>query len=309
MPSCCGGSTCTCKVQAGVGVQITGAGTQANPFVISANSALVVADNARFDLTLAGSGTSGSPYVLSADYAPTSKLDDVPDVNASTPTNGQVLSWNTATSKWVPANPTTAPVASVNHDQSLNGDGSVGAPLAVVPDAARFLALRGANGVGLSDIGVNQLVRGFIDSVARDSADPVPDLNALSMLDSAPGRIDFWDGAQWRQVIDSFDQDVPVGGEFMALSGSYDGVSRLTHMIRQVNTSSDGSGNLEVLTAADLVGRSGVLSVQFQETGFLGWSAVLYPNVDRVQARAFKLTDGTPYATQVFTGVVDAWLY
>ena len=310
MPSCCGsGSSCSCKISAGPGIEVTGSGTAVDPFVLSAAIAFEAVDNAQFDVTLTGTGETGNPYSLSVAYAATSKLDDIPDVNASAPTNGQVLSWNAATSTWVPAPPTTAPTGAVSHDQSLSGDGSAGAPLQVVPYAARFLALFAANGIGISDAGVNQLVRHFIDSTARAAASPAPVLNTLSMLDSDPGRITWWDGVQWAPLAPSFDSAYTgTTTEFLALSGSYAG-TRLTHLVKQFSGTTDASGNVDILDLGDLTGRAGVLTCQFQETGALPFKVVLFPNTDRVSGHVFNLVNGTPYASQAFTGIVDSWVY
>jgi hypothetical protein len=310
MPSCCGsGSSCSCKISAGSGIEVTGSGTAVDPFVLSASVGFEAESNDRFTVTITGTGSTGNPYKMSVDYAPTSKLDDVPDVNAPAPTNGQVLSWNAATLTWVPAAPTTAAAGSVTHDQSLSGDGSVGAPLAVVPYAARFIALHAANGIGMSDAGVNQLVRHFTDAGARASATPAPVLNTLSILDSAPGQITWWDGAQWAPLAASFDTAY-LGSttEFLALSGPYTS-GRLTHLVKQFSGVTDASGNVDILDASDLTGRGGVLTCQFQETGALPFKVVVFANTDRVSGHVFNLVNGTPYASQAFTGIVDAWVY
>lgn len=310
MPSCCGsGSSCSCKISAGAGIEVSGSGTAVDPFVLSASVGFTVQDNPQFDLTMTGTGTATDPYTLEVQYAATSKLDDIPDVNATGATNGQVLAWNAATSQWVAQNPTTAPTGAVSHDTSLSGDGSVGTPLTVVVDATRFMG-KTASGVGLTDPGVNSLVRHFTDSTARAAASPAPALNTLSMLDIDPGRLAYWDGSQWAPLPASFDiAYAGAGTEFLALSGPYGGTRR-THYIKQFSGTTDASGNVDVLDAAvDLLGRGGVLSVMFQETGDLAFKAVLYPNVDRVSAHIYRISDGSPYAAQAFTGMVEAWLY
>jgi hypothetical protein len=279
---------------------VTGSGTAADPFVLSSSTSLTVADSAQFDLTLSTSG------VLSLAYASTAKLANIPDVNAGSPANGQVLGWNSATSKWVAQNPTTAAAGSVLHDQSLAGDGSGANPLAAVLYAARFLQLNGANGIGLSDAGINQLVRHFVDDPTRAAAIPAPALNTLSMLDTVPGRVTYWDGVQWSPLPGAADQ--LFGPEFLALSGPYLG-SRTTHLMKPFTGVTDASGNMDILTPTDLSGRAGVLMAMFQETGASAFKAVLWPNTDRVSASVYRLSDGTPYASFAFTGLIDAWLY
>lgn len=304
MPTCCGGGACNCRIEVGDGLTLTGTGTLTDPFVIEAAFPLTVQDNDQFDLDLA---LIAGTYHLEVNYASTAKLDGIPDVNAPGPANGQVLAWNAATQTWVPQNPTTAAAGSVTHDQSLTGDGSAGAPLAAVLYAARGLALHAADGIGLSDAAVNQMVRGFLDGPARDLASPAPDLNTLSMLDTAPGRIDYWNGSQWLPLPDSFDT-VIVGGEFMALSGSFLG-SRVTHLMKQFSGTTDPAGVMDILTPADLAGFAGVLRVTFQETGTLSFKAVVFANTDRVSAYVYRIADGVLYPAQAFTGQVDAWLY
>lgn len=307
-PSCCGsGSGCSCKITAGTGMEVSGSGTALDPFVLDAAVRIESFDTNEFDVTVSGLGTAGNPVQIWVLYADSATLQAIPNVDAATPFNGQVLAWNSATQKWVAQNPTTAPVGSVSHNQSLSGDGSVGTPLAVVPDAARGLALRGAQGIGLSDAALNTTVRGFIDWAARAAATPAPDLNTLSMLDTAPGVIEFWDGSSWSPLPPTEGLTV-VGGEFMALSGSFSG-ERTTHLIKQVSGTSDGAGLLEILAPADLASYAGVLSVSFQETGALGFKAVLFADTNRVAAHVFRLTDGAAFPAQAFTGIVDAWVY
>lgn len=300
---CCGGPSCACKIESSDSIEVSGTGSSQDPFILETSSPLTVTDNSTFNLILTGSN-------LEVAYAVTAKLDDIPDVEAPAPTNAQVLGWDTATSRWTPRAPTTAASGSVTHDTSLSGDGSGGSPLQVVEDPIRFLVTVAA-GLGLSDAGINMLVRGFVDSAARTAADPVPDLNALSMLDVAPGRIDYWTGSAWAPVPGL--QDVDVVGQLLALSGSYVTGMRVRQVIRQVTTDTDSGGVFAVLTAADLTGAAGVLTAQFQEvypgTGAAAYKAVLQPAVDRIDGVAYRLDDGTPYLSQTVNGTLIAYLY
>jgi hypothetical protein len=294
-------------VTAGTGITVSGSGTAQDPFVLSADTHIAALDNARFNVTVAGLGTAAAPYTVAVDYAATSKLANIPDVNAPAPTNGQVLSFNTATLKWVPAAPTTAAAGSVNHNQSLTGDGSVGTPLAVVMAAARFLALDGANGIGLSDLGINQLVRHFATAAARLAALPAPVLNTLSMLDTSPGVISYWDGAQW--VTPTPVTVETWGAAFLEVSGPYNGVSQRTRLVNHISGTTDALGVMDIVPAASLATAGGVLACTFQETGTNAFKAVLFPNVNKVSARIYRLTDGTLWASQTFSGIADATIY
>lgn len=306
MPGCCGGATCACAVIAGAHGIVTGTGQAGDPFVIGADVALSVTDSTDFDFTLSGSGTAASPWTISLAYAATAKLKDIPDVNATAPTNGQVLSWNSASSKWVPAAPTTAASGSVQHGNGLTGDGSVGLPLNPVMNTARY-GFVDVSGIGLTNAAINAMIFSFTDATARAAMAIAPDLNTITMLDNNPGHAQYWDGTQWSDLIGAFDL-VQSGGEFLSLSGSYSG-QRLTHFLGQVSAVTDASANFDVLTVGQLSGRIGVLSVMIQETGAIGYKAVAFPNTDHISATAYRLSDGSPLAGQAVTAMVDAWLY
>lgn len=311
MAGCCGGGVAT-KINQGTKITVSGSGTSQDPYVISADVGLAVTDNSTFDLSLTGSGTVLAPWNLQVAFASTAKLDDLPDVNAAAPTNTQVLSWDSATSKWIPRAPTTAASGSISHGNGLTGDGSGGSPLNLVTDPNRFGVVNLA-GWGLSDAGLNSLVRRFTDATARAASATTPVLNSVTMLDSTPGHIQYWDGSQWADVIGSRDLAV-VGGEFLALSGGYSG-QRLTDMMKYLSIVTDSSGNFDLLTsiAGELSGHIGVLTCRLQEvmatSGGVPWKAVLWPNTDRISGTAYRLDDGTPYASQALLGLVAAVLY
>jgi len=64
----CKGSSCSCKVVAGRGARVTGAGTGSNPIVVEAfPMALAVQNSGTVAITLSGTGTEADPSTVSAD--------------------------------------------------------------------------------------------------------------------------------------------------------------------------------------------------------------------------------------------------
>lgn len=298
-------------ISEGTNISITGDGSSQNPFVISsAGGSVETQDNAVFDLNMTGDGSTGNPYILSVSFAATAGLNDLPDVNAAAPTNGQVLMWDDPNGWWEPATAPTASPGLISTDDSLSGDGSVGDPLEVQEDPDRFLATT-ASGLGLSDDGLNNLVLHYADDAAR-TADPlVPIDNALSMLDTEPGVVYHWDGAAWSPIAGSFDTTV-IGGAWFEISGPYVPGMRLTHIIKQVVETTDGAGVFAVLDSTDLASAAGVLSCQYQPAGdgTTNMGAILTNDgVSEVNAVAYRLTNGTVWAAKLVVGIVDAWIY
>lgn len=308
MASGCSKGGCTCKVEAGAHIQVEGSGAPSNPLVISADFDFASIDNDTFNLILTGSGTDELPYQLEVEFADTAQLADLPDVSDTAPSNGQVLKWNSGTSLWEPGAPTTASAGSVEHDDSLTGDGSAGTPLAVVANADRFL-VSDADGVGISDVGINQLVRHFTNNAARVAADPAPTLGALSTLDTAPGLYDRWTGTAW---VPAVDLPVVLNGEFLALSGPYAG-SRVVRLIKQVAVITDSDGKAQLLGGADFTGTwgaaAGVLSVVVQPTGTVRFDHLISAQPGFVQLTAFQPASGAVMAAQSVACTVEAVFY
>lgn len=91
----CAGQSCGCLVTGGSGIQVTGQGTAANPFVVTniasdLATAFTVSDTTTLDLVLTGGGTNLDPFILQGNV--TAKLQQLSDVNnpGGNPTAGQV---------------------------------------------------------------------------------------------------------------------------------------------------------------------------------------------------------------------------
>lgn len=305
MARCCGGSACACLIEAGAHIQIQGSGAPSDPFVVVGDTDLRVQDNLTFNLTLNGAGTAASPWTLVVAFASSAKLDDVPDVNAPAPVNGHVLGWDSSTSKWTSRAPTTAASGSVLHDASLTGDGSGGSVLAVNEDPNGYLATS-VTGLGLSDVGKNRIIRHYADEPTRAVATPIPDLNAITMIDNHPGIQYYWTGTQWLPVTNAIAPS--FGPAMLPLSGAYVDGTPAYLFTRTIDTTTDAVGNFDILSAATLGTAAGVLSVSYQETGSFPYKAMAYADVNRIAGTAYRL-DGSLYALAPITGMVTAFAY
>jgi hypothetical protein len=285
---------------------VTGVGSAADPFIISSDTVLTVADGDVIDLTLAGAGTDLSPWVLSAQYASTSQLRDIPDVNAPAPTNSQVLGWDSATSKWTPRAPTTAASGSVQHDTSLVGDGSAGSPLQV--NEATNGGLETVSGLRLTDAFKNQMVRKFANAAARTSASPAPTPNSLSALDTVPGIVDYWTGSAWAPIKGAVTVDA-AGAQILSLSGAYVDGLPLTMLVRNFTGTTSVEGVLTIIPNSLISTRAGVLSVTVNVTGAQSYLPTIVPATNRVDMVARRIDTGGVLAGQVVTGQVVAYVY
>lgn len=129
MANCSDG--CTCVIQAGAGVNITGAGTIQSPLVVSSTSvlagSLVASDTPTVNLSLSGDGTPGSPMTISAVATVSmSELTDVSDPGG--PAAGDVPVWNIG-GFWEFAPPPANPPGAVNVGAGLSGNGAALTPL------------------------------------------------------------------------------------------------------------------------------------------------------------------------------------
>lgn len=310
MARCCS-SGCSCKVEGGLNIAVTGIGSSGDPFVVSADLAMIAVDTDVFNMTISGAGTILSPFAISTAYSATAKLDDIPDVNAPAPTNGQVIGWDTATSKWTARGPTTAAAGSVSHDTSLSGDGSAGSPLQVAEATGGYLATS-ATGLGLTDTAKNLMIRKFADAAARTATTVAPTLNSQSMLDTAPGRIDYWTGTQWLPVDGPVAVDgvaSGVGQQLLALSGEYVAGRPVTMMVRNFSGTTGADGRLTVIANSSITGRAGVLTALVTVTGAQPYLPVLAAGSDYLYLTARRVDDGTVLIGQAISGQVTAYIY
>lgn len=135
MPGCT--DTCSCNIQAGPGITITGSGTPSNPFVVTSgldlSQALRVNDTDTINLTLTGSGTVQDPFTLRGDATmKLTKLADVSDPEGG-PAVGESPVWvgTGQAGHWEFKTPAPNPAGSVNTGAGLTGTGAAATPLAV----------------------------------------------------------------------------------------------------------------------------------------------------------------------------------
>ena len=122
------------------GVNVTGAGSAANPYIVTSELNIDAVDTATVDMTITGTGSVADPYLLSAVASLT--LDDLTDVSTAGGTTGQVLARQSdGTYALVP--PATVASGSTAVGNGLSGDGSSGAPLAVKLAPSSGLTLDG----------------------------------------------------------------------------------------------------------------------------------------------------------------------
>lgn len=306
MPRCCPG-VLPPKIEEGRHIEVTGNGTPQSPLVVSATTALDVIPNDTFNLILTGNGTLDSPWQLAVIYSPLSKLDDIGDVFATGATpNGYVLAWDTTNSRWQAAPPSVAPVGAVLAGNGLTGDGSAPNPLNARLDPARYLTIT-SSGLGLSDEGINSLVRVFPDATARAAATPAPRAGTVSLLLNNPDSVDYWDGDKWVAVTGGRYRDIKAG-QLLSLSGAYAG-GKTTQYVAQLSVVTDATGAFEAIPATDLTGYSGVLACDVQETGTTVWHCQVRAGSNNIIGVAYGLGTGTPLTSATLSGTVTALLY
>lgn len=126
----CAGQTCSCLIQGGDGIEVSGSGTVSDPYIV-ATEGIDIAGSIQFidtdtvDFTVTGSGTEANPYSISADA--TLALDDLTDVDAAAPADNYVLAWNGTA--WVPAPPATVDPGAISVAEPIVGTGQAADPI------------------------------------------------------------------------------------------------------------------------------------------------------------------------------------
>lgn len=138
-------------VQGSGAVSVTGVGSVASPYVVSADFNLGAGDTSTVDMTVTGDGSIASPWIISASAV--MDLDDLLDVDTTGVATGQVLA-RQSDGMYRFVAPTTAPAGTINLSSTggLQGDGSAGTPLSVKLAPSSGLTLD-ATGLKISGAG------------------------------------------------------------------------------------------------------------------------------------------------------------
>lgn len=133
--------SCNCSneilIRGGDGIAVTGSGSGANPFVVTADlpdftKLLSVRDSSTVNLTLTGSGTPGDAFVVQAAVA--LRVEQLADFEDSQgPVAGETLVYvgSGDTGHWEARPVPAAPPGAVNVNLGLTGTGEAGTPLSV----------------------------------------------------------------------------------------------------------------------------------------------------------------------------------
>lgn len=147
----CGGGACSCLIQGGDGIIVSGAGTRQNPYIVRMDNpglseSLRVQDTDSVNLTLLGQGTPTDPFILSAlATVRLTQLVDIQDPEGG-PVAGEVPTFvgSGVSGHFEFKTPPPAPAGSVNVSQGLGGTGS-----ALDPIYVRTVSAPGGSTAGL----------------------------------------------------------------------------------------------------------------------------------------------------------------
>jgi hypothetical protein len=195
-------NACSCVIEAGEGVDVSGVGSKNNPYVITADTGDIgglfsVTDTTSVNMTLGGQGTSNEPYTLKSDA--TLRMQDLSNVQSgATPSAGHVPVYNG--SEFIFQTPPTTPPGSVSVTTPLKGDGSGVAPLRLPLDPLGLIN-DNPNGIGLTTQARANVFPTFASASARDSALPSPmqgmecwrsDLKCREVYKDIGGKLAWW---------------------------------------------------------------------------------------------------------------------
>jgi hypothetical protein len=119
----CEGTTCGCRVTGTGAAVVTGSGTAATPYNVNVVLSMLALSTGSVGLQLLGSGSQADPWILTADFQ--GSLNDLLDVDTSGGTDGYVLA-QMSDGSFALVPPATATPGAIATDTSLDGDGSSG---------------------------------------------------------------------------------------------------------------------------------------------------------------------------------------
>lgn len=135
---CCGKQTCSCIINAGYGIEVTGTGSATDPYVIESDigalsDILRVVDSNSINFSVSGTGTVEDPLTITG--ISTLRLTDLADVAdpSGLPTAGESPVWviTSGVGHWEFQVPPANPSGSVNVGAGLSGTGAIGNPILV----------------------------------------------------------------------------------------------------------------------------------------------------------------------------------
>jgi hypothetical protein len=181
MPRCgCSGSSCSCLVEAGGGIEVTGNGSADNPYVVSSTGDVNLSDVISFvdtttvDFTVTGDGTSSDPWTVQANAVVA--MDEITDFTCASPEAGDVVMWDG--SGWI-CSPVSAEPGAIITGDGISGDGSAGAPLTLDLTVDHGLAGSGAAGDPV-----------IVDTISEFGAGELTDWNGGNVRYGTPVYVD-----------------------------------------------------------------------------------------------------------------------
>lgn len=171
--SCCSGEEVV--ITGGPGISVTGSGTAANKYVISAElpdftEIIQVRDSPTVNLSLFGSGVRTDPFIFQAAASLSlSQLTDVRDPQGAAPGDTMVYKGVAGDGHWEFEPQQSGAAGAVNVGEGLRGTGAAGAPLAVSTSADAPAEPYSGLGIYLDPSGEIRAVQPTVTGVAWDS--------------------------------------------------------------------------------------------------------------------------------------------